>query len=233
MPKRPSVDRSHDREPPETGTGSRILDSAISLFAARGFGEVTVREIAEHAGANPAAISYYFGAKEQLIKRAIQAVIAPLNAKRLAALSDVMSAGAPVTVDRIVRAMVEPTVHASMSATGAERHYARILLLGFALRQPFVEEVMAEQTDAVAVKFVDALGQALPGASRSSLFWRYDFMIGAILHILLDPSRGHRLRRVSEGLADTASPETMIGELVDFIAAGIAKTAEAPAHGGR
>jgi AcrR family transcriptional regulator len=223
MSKRSNPAREHGRDPSETGTDSRILDSAISLFAARGFGEVTVREIAEHAGANPAAISYYFGAKEQLIKRAIQAVIAPLNVKRLAVLSEVTSSSAPVTVDKVVRAMVEPTVEACMNGTGAERYYARMLLLGFALRQPFVEEVMAEQTDIVATKFVDALGLALPDAPRHSLFWRYDFMIGAIQHILLDPSRGYRLRRVSAGIADTTSSETMITELVDFIAAGIAK----------
>src|SRR5882757_2309157 len=70
-----------------TSAQSRILDVAIRLFAERGFDEVTVREIAEAAGANVAAINYYFGAKEQLIRQAIRSVIAPLNQRRLTALA--------------------------------------------------------------------------------------------------------------------------------------------------
>lgn len=220
------VSRKAAREPSETGTDSRILDSAITLFAERGFSEVTVREIAEHAGANPAAISYYFGAKEQLIKQAIRSVIAPLNDQRLAALTALQSRGTPADFEDVVRAMVEPTVQACMKSSGPERHYARVLVLSFALRQPFVDEVMAEQTDKIALRFVDALMQALPGSDRATMFWRYDFMIGALLHILLDSSRGHRLRRVSGGLTETSDPDAVTEQLVSFVAAGL--KAQAP-----
>jgi AcrR family transcriptional regulator len=214
------------RERAETATQARILDSAITLFAERGFAEVTVRDIAEHAGANPAAISYYFGAKDQLIKQAIRSVIAPVNEKRLAALAAV-TAGATVLVEAIVRAMVEPTVQACMEADGPERHYARVLVLSFALRQRFIDDVMAEQTDQVPARFVDALAKALPQADRGTLFWRYDFMIGALMHILLDGSRDYRLRRLSEGGADTADARAMTEQLVGFITAGM-QTVELP-----
>jgi AcrR family transcriptional regulator len=209
------------REPPDSKTAARILDSAITLFAARGFDEVTVRDIAEDAGANPAAISYYFGAKEQLIQHAIRSVIAPLNERRLAALAAVRAAGGTLTLDDVVRAMVEPTVRACISGTGSERHYARVLVLSFALRQPFVDEVMNQETDQVAERFVEALGEALPGSDRATLFWRFDFMIGALLHILLDSSRNHRLRRISGGLCDTSNAKDLIAQLVAFIVAGL------------
>jgi AcrR family transcriptional regulator len=209
------------REPPDSGTAARILESAITLFASRGFDEVTVRDIAEDAGANPAAISYYFGAKEQLIQHAIRSVIAPLNERRLAALATVRAAGGALSLDDVVRAMVEPTVRACISGTGSERHYARVLVLSFALRQPFVDEVMNQETDQVAERFVEALGEALPGSDRATLFWRFDFMIGALLHILLDSSRNYRLRRISGGLCDTSKPEDLITQLIAFIAAGL------------
>jgi AcrR family transcriptional regulator len=212
-----------NREPVDSGTAGRILDSAISLFAARGFDEVTVRDIAEHAGANPAAISYYFGAKEQLIQQAIRSVIAPLNVLRLSTLADVRkdAPGDRVALEDVVRAMVEPTVRACIGGTGSERHYARVLALSLALRQPYVNEVMNEQTDEVVQRFVEALGEALPGGERARLYWGYDFMIGAMLHILLDSSRNHRLHRVSGGLCDTSNPNDLIEQLVTFIVGGL------------
>jgi len=211
----PARDRS------ESGTDSRILDSAIALFAERGFNEVSVRDIAEHAKANPAAISYYFGAKEQLIKQAIRAVVGPLNEKRLAALDALEASGRKPSLEDVVRAMVEPTVHACMGGTGPDRHYARVLVLTFALRQPFVDEVMSEQTDKVATRVVMALQRALPGTDRTTMFWHYDFMIGALSHILLDASRGYRLRRLSDGGADTADPHAVLENLVAFVTAGM------------
>jgi AcrR family transcriptional regulator len=211
------------REPSDSATAARILDSAIALFAARGFDEVTVRDIAEDAGANPAAISYYFGAKEQLIQHAIRSVIAPLNERRLAALAAVRerAAAGALALDDVVRAMVEPTVRACIGGAGSERHYARVLVLSFALRQPFVDEVMNQETDQVAERFVEALGEALPGSDRATLFWRFDFMIGALLHILLDASRSHRLRRISGGLCDTANADAITAQLVAFISTGL------------
>jgi len=226
MTKRPVPAREVGRERPETATQARILDSAIALFAEHGFSEVTVRDIAERAEANPAAISYYFGAKEQLIKQAIRSVIAPLNETRFAALAAV-EARQTFSVEDVVRAMVEPTVEACMGSHGWERHYARVLVLTFALRQQFVDQAMSEETDKVAVRFIAALARVMPGQDRAALYWGYDFMIGAMMHILLDGSRGYRLRRLSEGTADTGDAKAMIAQLVRFITAGLVAPAAA------
>ncbi len=102
-----------------------------------------------------------------------------------------------------------------------QRHYARMLILAFALRQPFAEEVVSQQTDEVALQFVDAFQEALPGSDRADLYWGFDFMIGSMLHILLDTSRNHRLRRISGGLCDTSSPHEVTEHLVRFVTAGL------------
>lgn len=44
----------------------RILEAALSEFAANGYAGATVREIARRAGVNTQLISYYFGGKEGL-----------------------------------------------------------------------------------------------------------------------------------------------------------------------
>jgi AcrR family transcriptional regulator len=224
LPRTISLPLEDRRDLSETGTDSRVLESAVALFAERGFSEVTVREIADAAGANPAAINYYFGGKERLIRQVIRSVFAPLNAQRLTALAAATNGDHPLTAEAVVRALVEPTVHACMHGTGPERHYARILLHTFALRQPFVDDAMSEQIDSMPAAFVDALSRALPGATRGRIFWHYDFMIGSLLHILMDGSRGYRLRRVSDGAANTASAIDIIEELVAFITAGLSAT---------
>ncbi|WP_010279137.1 TetR/AcrR family transcriptional regulator [Paenibacillus senegalensis] len=45
---------------------NRILQAAISCFAANGYDQTSVRQICEAAEANLAMVSYYYGSKEQL-----------------------------------------------------------------------------------------------------------------------------------------------------------------------
>lgn len=49
----------------------RIFDTAISLFARRGFAAVGIREIAKKAGVNISMINYYFDGKAGILKEII------------------------------------------------------------------------------------------------------------------------------------------------------------------
>ena len=51
---------------------SRILDSACEVFAERGYHAATVADICQRAGANVAAVNYYFGDKSALYVEAWQ-----------------------------------------------------------------------------------------------------------------------------------------------------------------
>ena len=52
-------------------TRDRILEVAGQMFAERGFETTTVRDICQAAGANLAAVNYYFGDKERLYIEAV------------------------------------------------------------------------------------------------------------------------------------------------------------------
>ncbi|MFO7955491.1 MAG: CerR family C-terminal domain-containing protein [Candidatus Brocadiia bacterium] len=53
-----------------TATRERVLESAVHVFAEKGFEAATIHEICERADANIAAVNYYFGSKEKLYAEA-------------------------------------------------------------------------------------------------------------------------------------------------------------------
>ena len=52
-------------------TRDRILQSALEIFADRGFKATTVRDICTHAGVNVASVNYHFRSKEALYKEVL------------------------------------------------------------------------------------------------------------------------------------------------------------------
>ena len=60
----------NDRE-----TSDRLLQASAQLFAARGFRDVTVRDICRAARANVAAVNYHFGDKLGLYREVLQVAI--------------------------------------------------------------------------------------------------------------------------------------------------------------
>jgi AcrR family transcriptional regulator len=55
-----------------SNTRERLLDAATRLFAEAGYRGAPVRDICNHAGANPGAISYHFGGKRQLYRAVLR-----------------------------------------------------------------------------------------------------------------------------------------------------------------
>jgi AcrR family transcriptional regulator len=89
-------------------TRQRLLRAARRLLAERGMGGVRLRDVAEAAEVNIAAVSYHFGSLASLVNTAVrEAAEAALSeqAKRLASLPP----DAPL--EDIVAAWIRPTVH--------------------------------------------------------------------------------------------------------------------------
>jgi TetR/AcrR family transcriptional regulator, regulator of cefoperazone and chloramphenicol sensitivity len=60
-------------------TRRRLIDAALQIFAAQGFDGASTRTVADKAGANLAAIPYYFGSKEGLYRAVAQSIVEDIN----------------------------------------------------------------------------------------------------------------------------------------------------------
>src|SRR5579872_6450753 len=54
-------------------TESRILDAAAQIFLTAGYERTTIRAVASAAGVDPGLVMHYFGAKQELFRRVIDA----------------------------------------------------------------------------------------------------------------------------------------------------------------
>lgn len=64
--------KNHTDDSPDTER--RVLEAAGEVFAALGYRAATVRQICEKAGANIAAVNYYYGDKERLYQAVLRSV---------------------------------------------------------------------------------------------------------------------------------------------------------------
>jgi AcrR family transcriptional regulator len=96
---------------PSDQTRSAILAAAERLYADRGFGDVTLRDIVAEANVNLAAVNYHFGSKDELIAELFVTRSLATNRERLNELRAAEeSGGGRAPIDQIFRALVGPTL---------------------------------------------------------------------------------------------------------------------------
>lgn len=105
-------------------TRAALLSVAQRLFAEKGLGGVSVREITREAGArNESALHYHFGGLESLIKAVFTERYLQIESARLAWLRDIDAAGQGADLTYLMRAAVGPLLEACREEDG--RLYAR------------------------------------------------------------------------------------------------------------
>ncbi|MDA8174840.1 MAG: TetR family transcriptional regulator [Nitrospiraceae bacterium] len=209
----------------ETAEDARthILDAAEALFENEGYRAASVRAITAKAGVNLAAINYYFGNKEALLEAVCHRRLGPLNEARLRKLKEIRAEarrrGRKVELQPVLRAFMAPALMLKESGGSAAGFPA---LFGRALADPddTVQRVIFKMMKPVHQLMLEMMGDALPGVSREEVFWRYQFVIGAM-------ARATRVYKnpgfKGAGLEDPG-PEggvnTLIDRLVSFTLAG-------------
>src|SRR5260370_22356066 len=104
-------------------TRARLMDAALDLLSERGEEGVTLRELADAAEANVAAVSYHFGSLKSLCDAAIEyALERYLDAQQEA----VRALGADAPLEALAAAFARPMVRA-LSLGGRDLDVMRIV----------------------------------------------------------------------------------------------------------
>jgi len=207
---------SNDRMKRSANTKSRILDVAEELFGEQGLDRVSVRDITKRAKVNLAAIGYHFGSREDLIAAVFERRVVPVNEARLAAIDAVeQSAGKKgPELEAILAAFIRPAVHGSLGAHKGETAFSKLFGRCLSEPSPYVEALLKKQFAPLVKRMDAALQKALPGLSRSEIFWRMKFTYGALHHWLLTKDK------FRPDWVEDVNLEAQTQKLISFAAAG-------------
>lgn len=201
---------------PSGGTRGRVLESACRLFAAKGYRDATVQEICDEAGANVAAVNYYYGSKMALAREVFKRRMEPLNAERIRLLDESEDAAdGTAPLEDVLRAFIAPTIQFGREQPDCFRLFQR-----FHTEPPeFREQVLSpEMLAEVITRFRAAFVRALPDAPVARIWWGVHFVLGAMIHVA---SGREDIERVSGGEATDPGDREMVEWLVEFGAAGM------------
>lgn len=159
-----------------------LLKVAEHLFSERGFEGTSVRDIVRAAGTNQGAINYHFGSKERLGVEVYARGLARVNRERIALLDALESAagGKKLRLDQVVEAFIRPAMAAEKEEVSYSDDLMRLTCRCFQEPNPELKKFMEEQFTEVARRFHSVILKAVPDLSPGELFWRMNFLIGAL-----------------------------------------------------
>jgi AcrR family transcriptional regulator len=196
-----------------------ILCAAEELFSTNGFSAVSVRDIAQAAGANPGSVTYHFKTKAGLLLEIYRRHCGPMNLRR----SELLNAAQRVRdlqdrLEAIVRAFVLPAFSSGSDLLGGGARFTRLRAVMSAEGNEVARRIIAQTFDDTSHAFIDAIHGSLPHIPRTEIVWRCHFLLGALYYSLVMPER---VSRLSRGDADGADAANAIEQLVRATAAAL------------
>ncbi|PWR18873.1 TetR/AcrR family transcriptional regulator [Zavarzinia compransoris] len=194
----------------------QVKRAALRLFARHGVDGVTVRRIAEACGQkNHAAVGYYFGSKDALVRELVTDGARVIDERRNAMLDRLEAGGRRPRIADIAAALVEPSI--GLAAAGEEEAYIRFIQMLMLNRRDLFMDALEGRWNSGYLRCLDHLRRLLPKLSPAMQNQRFVF-IGAYLAGVLalreaalgDRSRPHRLWDAPETLADIIRTLTAI-----------------------
>jgi AcrR family transcriptional regulator len=196
---------------PSDQTRTAILAAAERLYADRGFGDVTLRDIVAEANVNLAAVNYHFGSKDELIAELFVTRSLALNRERLRELRAAEERGSGrANVADILHALVGPSLRGCIGPERDRSTAARFMIRASIESVPPIRRIRNREIDHLR-KFVVALRRALPDRNDAELYWGLHFALAMAQQTVRD---SERLTKLSEGKCDLDDVEGVIARVV-------------------
>jgi AcrR family transcriptional regulator len=200
----------------------KLLRSAEALFSAKGFQEVSVREIAAHAGVNYALVAYYFRGKQALFDEVFRAHTDPLLQEGMKRLHAIMKKGPKPSVEDILKAWLLPMLQLENNQQPGAIHL-RVTANLSRERWEHTNKVSRDMRRSHNA-FIKALHSCLPHLSKETLTWRLHFVMGALVFGIRQPAS---LIALSGGLCDPNNLESVFDQILPYAVAGFSATESA------
>ena len=196
-------------------TKDRILGAAEELFAQYGFAGTSLRQVTSRADVNIAAVNYHFGSKENLVNEVFRRRMDEMSALRLSRLKTAMDQH-PGELEPVLAAFVEPAL-----AMAQDRHgggaFIRVIARAYAEKNDSLRKFLSDQYGHVLRDFGKAIATCVPGLSKEELYWRLDFLSGALTYAMAD----FGLIKRPSGVTEAKHRERAAQELIRFASAGL------------
>jgi AcrR family transcriptional regulator len=196
-------------------TKDRILGAAEELFAQHGFAGTSLRQVTTRADVNIAAVNYHFGSKENLVNEVFRRRMDEMSARRLAQLKTALQQH-PGELEPVLAAFVEPAL-----AMAQDRHgggaFIRVIARAYAEKNDGLRKFLSDQYGHVLRDFAKEIAACVPALGKEQLYWRLDFLSGALTYAMAD----FGLIKRPSGLSEAAHRERAARELIRFASAGL------------
>ena len=196
-------------------TKDRILGAAEELFAQFGFAGTSLRQVTGRADVNIAAVNYHFGSKENLVNEVFRRRMDVMSAQRLSQLKQAQGA-APGQLEPILAAFVEPALAMAQDKHGGGA-FIRVIARAYAEKNDGLRKFLSDHYGHVLREFGKAIAACVPSLSKEELYWRLDFLAGALTYAMAD----FGLIKRPSGVSEAAHRQRAAQELIRFAAAGI------------
>ncbi len=195
-------------------TKERILHAAEGLFAQHGFAGTSLRQVTSRADVNIAAVNYHFGSKENLVHEVFKHRMDQMSEKRLASLALATEHNSK-DIEAILLAFIQPALALTLDRHGAS--FVRVLARAYAEKNDGLRNFLSENYGQVLREFAKALAHCLPALSKEELYWRMDFIAGALTYAMAD----FGLIKRQAGVSEKVHCEKAAQQLIKFAQAGL------------
>ena len=203
---------------PSDQTRTAILAAAERLYADRGFGDVTLRDIVAEANVNLAAVNYHFGSKDELIAELFVTRSLALNRERLRELKAAEDAGGGTAeISDILRALVGPTLRGCLGPNNQRSTAAPFMIRVSIESVPPIRRIRNREIDHLR-KFIAAMRHSLPAHNDVELYWGLHFALAMAQQTVRD---SERLTKLSDGKCDVDDVEGIIERVVAVAVMGL------------